>query len=1506
MQLASVSDTFSLSVDELYDVNGGAFINQETNALPVTQLLHFDGNLYFGTNLTIFTAIANSPAPDAPDSGGLDTLLNVSSGYVASKPTATYNSVGSLNVIIKDNGDCFAGPAAGVNIGGPALDCIHNICFVRTNVSLTTSGGFTAGILLLLPPGFSISPSPTNRMTSTQVLYSFSGTPLDGNLDPVGTLSALYQYGIWGVEETKPFWIKANNLNWNVAAGQIILPTTGIQFVRQWEDDTLLSNQAQLGNPNTANRISNDAYYRNAGIGPGAQAVISADANGIAQLTTTIALNPPELRPHFPYATNTPGSQIPTMAGGQLAISNSLVDTANSQLPISGPVPVSYAVDCTDTNCSGATAAPISLLFTPTGGAQLNFTVDGGLLSYGSVPTTSLTWGYNGTGHFAQTAGTVAAGVYEMAGTFLLTNQTSVTGAQLASVILFSGFGDGADPTYLERLGQSDYPVGFGNYPGLNFRTPATGESFLAGADTGPYPLAPNCKYYVRSGGVSGIHQAASFTGSTLSLYGYPFTFTSYALSFLDSENYESRTDGSLVLPVPAGFPQDFTRMKFLCSGGLDSAQLPSTSVSKHLVYWDVDITPQSIQFVPQTNVSCITAGRFLVMGVETKLPFIPQAFHATLGFKPNGNFVTAADSVMGVDSRFPVPGKLNLQGSGTSVYPLAAASDGYFNNWENANRPLAGFFTFAGKLRTPFFGEVKVQLHVTPSQSGGSPQVALMGGWPAPDGNGKDMGWSVNGSNYFNNAKFDQAQYGYPLSVGSVDNYRTSATELYRARAQKDWIDVAQFDYPLEWDPVLRQFHGFATAPVGLPIIDVDSRLKQLSPGKVDFDFSQDITVQLPALKVLDFANDALNEINGPLSSVSNAVRQAFGNTLDTTGLTRGFQSLQGMLREDASSFFKPILQPALQGVVSTLHSNLASQAASYGTNVHGFLAAVPAIVSQANGQLQTALQSINGAAGQANSVFGKINGTLTDIDDTIGLFIRILNKDSSGNRHVVQIIIEDVIKDQAPILKFVANVSDSLLNGVLQDVEPTIAEIQSDLVDLKSQFDQLKDDITAGTGNLSSSLNAITSQTGAIQTFANQAGLDISNVLAEVIVPAGDYFAVNPAGAQQAISDALITTFLSSAIPGNYQSTFRSFFSDNNFLLDQLMDVLFDQINHAIRQDLDDQISGSNDSAFSALKGAAQLSQALFTAKIRGAPTFEGDSLRKIHLDAAFKMMLPDEMNFNAYMEIKELNSQSVPVGCIPPGGPAAEVTLGATKVPLQWGGVPSGDGSQLTLDANARWTLQKGSVLGIGGTIDIRGSAQFEGCGLNDLGCSFAAGEVEAYLAARGDASVEVLPLVPVHFKAGFFAGKACSLDPLIYADPDVTNALPNATSFSGVYIQYGGDLSLSKILFGESDCFLDVGANISTQEYFYGGPRSATIGFRQKEGLDVSLLCVLSGSAEFTIGASGSITPQGPELDLSGSAQFCASAGPCPLCVSGCKTLTIAGRLTTKGISYSLSY
>jgi hypothetical protein len=41
---------------------------------------------------------------------------------------------------------------------------------------------------------------------------------------------------LYGVEETNPFWIRASEFDWQVSAGQIVIPSpAGIVFVRQEE-----------------------------------------------------------------------------------------------------------------------------------------------------------------------------------------------------------------------------------------------------------------------------------------------------------------------------------------------------------------------------------------------------------------------------------------------------------------------------------------------------------------------------------------------------------------------------------------------------------------------------------------------------------------------------------------------------------------------------------------------------------------------------------------------------------------------------------------------------------------------------------------------------------------------------------------------------------------------------------------------------------------------------------------------------------------------------------------------------------------------------------------------------------------------------------------------------------------------------------------------------------------------------------------------------------------------
>jgi hypothetical protein len=1494
-QLDSVSSAYyvvvKLSVDEGL---GPPYLAGNALQSPTNQLLHFDGNLLFGSIPTYFTAIGNAPAPGALGGGGINTQLAVTnnSGTLTTNPAYHYGNGTALNVVLLSNGDALAAAGSTVSLTGSDIGCIQNICFTRSSVILSNNAikGFIA---LHFPVGFSVGINPTNRLTVAGLEYP--NTALDQNLNPLSNVFVTAG-PLYGVHEELPFWIAAPSVTWQVNSGQIVLNPTGGVFARQFEDDVLTAFKPVLVESNAANRISNDGYYRNANVLLGSNVTIYADSNGAARVAANLVLNPPELRPHFPYAGSAPGRQLPTAPNGSLVIQDSLV-ASNSVLLLSNTVPMAYARDCDDTNCSASLAGPAVLQFSAAGN-QLGFTPDGGLLAYGTVPSANLTWGYVSGGNYAQQAGPVQAGAYHMPGTFLRGDQTTLAPTLQPAVLLFTGFGDASNPSYFERPGQSNYVVGAANYGGLNFRLPASGRSFLAGQDTGTYPLTDS-KYYVRAGGVSGKHQALTFPPG-LMLYGYQFTFLYYRLSFLDSENWESRTDGAISFPTqPAGFTQEFQRMKFTCRGALDSAQVPPNSGLKHLNYWTVDFTPQSIEFHPQTSDTCGTGPRFLVLGVETHLPFIPQAFHAALGFKPNGNLVTVADAVAGTDSRFAVPAQLSLQGPGTSLFPLSTASEGYFNNWETAGKPANGFYNLVGKLRVPFFTDVKTHLHVTPTGTN-TAHIDIMGGWPAPDSSAPDLGWSISGSNYFNAAKFDPHADGWPVAqTPNIGDYRNPTTTQYHPRAQRDWIEVAFFDYSLQWNPALREFAGFQDAQVILPVINVNSRLKELSPGKVDFDFAQDISLQLPRIKALDFLNDAANELNGPLDSVSNAVRSALSATLDTVGLNQ----LQQALREDAGNFFEPVLAPALDPVVDALYTQLAALPQN---DLPTFLSNVVVIVNNPANHLQTAINNINGAAGQANTVIGQLDGTLTKVTDTIGLFSRVLDKDpGDGKRHAVRTIVQKLVSDQGPDLGFVADLADTAVDPLLTDLDPTLTEIQGDFTDVSNQIAQVHQQLTSVSGDFNQALGEALGDVNAMNQFVQSASTALSNHLAAVINSSGDYFTADPAAAKAAIRKQLVLAFLGSALPSNCQQTMRQFLFDDNYVVDQLMDVLFDQINGTIRDGLSSLITDAQDGIFQNMKGIGTMPQSFLSAKIRGSPTFNGDSLRKIHLGAAIQLNVPDPMNFNAYMEIKELDSQSAPVDCIPAGGPAAEVTLGAKDVKLDWASLnPSG--TPLVLTVEARWTLQSGNVIGIGGLVDIKGKVGFQGCSINEIGATLAFGELENYFAAKAAGTITIVG-IPVDVQAGVFVGHACSLDPLVFIDPDADQVLGGkAVEFSGIYVEFGGGVSLSEILFGSSSCLLDVEAKVTTATFYNGGPTKQQIGMRQKVEVDLALLCLLSGNASFTMFGALTHTASGFELDLSGNAQICGSIGPCPFCISGCAGIGVTGVVNSGGIDYHIDY
>jgi len=1528
----------------LAHLEGGLIISDHTNTLPPASLFDLTGTLLAGPVAANFTSLMGAPLPASPPL--YQVAISQNAGSLPGAPGYTFGDGTPVAVSLLDNGDLQLANSAVVPIRGfeGVTQTAHNLSFRRSGLALF-AGGAVGTFMLQYPAGFSTSDSGEHHLAAGGIV--FPEAVLDGTLAPVGGQLAL-PGPIFAIAEILPVWIPAASGAWFFNTGQIVLNPGAPVFVRQAEDDLLDTAAALVTEPGSCKRVSNDGYFRNPAPAPGgAPITITADAQGVARIAGQIGLHPPELRPHFPYSGRAAGEEIAIGAeGGVLTLENSQVASAGSFLATGTAVPISYAVSCPDTNCAAADLPHARLAFALSDPLQrFSFTKDGGLLGPGVLTApASLTWGYAGDGHYAQTTSPVQVGVYHMPGTFLFGDQTALPDPQRPATLLFSGFGTDVETAYLERLGDTYYPTGAANYAGLNFRTlpGATAQSWLGGTETASYPLDRHSKYYVRFGGVSGIHQASPIAapGMQLSLYGFSFTFTSYGLSYLDSDNYESRTDGAIHFPPrPAGFNQEFERMTFGCRGSLETAQVPASSGPKRLSYWgNLSITPMSIAFSPTSNDTCGTGDRVMVMGIETTLPMIAGKVQATIGFQHTGNLVTPADHAADTDSRFPLPVTLSLKGTGQpgdNFYTVSTAGEGYFNNYftTGVDQGGSGFFNIPGAIRVPFFSDVRVHLHVgipSPHSPSTALSVAIAGGWPSPDSQDADRGWSTpgpGGDNFFKNAKFDPASDGWPAAQGvALADYENNRTaDQFHPRAQKTWLGTVQFDYPLVWQPDFNSFVGFAPSPVILPVIDVNSTLKELSTGKVDFDFAQDLSLDLPKIKVLDLRNFVQGQVDGALADVESSIQTrvgglvqgAVGQVLNRAGLS----GLQDLLNQDPTSFLKPLLENLLNkggGPVDILYAALLSNQATLNQTKQQLVQGASLAVSGAGQALQDATATLNGGVSEVNSLAHKIDGVLVDVDDILTSLIDIVKQQLSGKREIVSQIVKRLITDGDPnVVAAAGSIAGGVDDAIAKEVarlEPTLAKVQSELEALQAQIEELDNQIKQADSDFNNALTGAVQGSG-LGDFVSLAGGNVSTLIGNADNPAGDFLTADPTAARKAISDQLVTAFLSSGVTGDLQQTLRQFLSEDDLSINHVMDSLFDQVNEAIRNALANITANLPDVLPEGMKGAGDLPKNLLAAKIRGAPIFDHDSLQAIHLNADITLNVPNPITFNASMDLHELNSQSTPVACILEGAPAMEVVLAAQDQPLDWA-FPSADGTPITLSANARWTLRGSDVLGIGGSVDVKGKADLESIEIREVGGMFAFGQGANYFEATGSGVIRVPTFpVPLGVKVGFFLGHACDLQPLKNIEADAATVLGNPPDFTGIYVSGGVGFSLSDLLFGGSSCLVDFQADATMTVYYQnlGSPLAFNLGIRQKYSIDGQLLCVLHGSADLSEFGSvhSDINPSSKlfvdaSLTIGASADVCGTLGKCPFCLDGCLGVRVTVTAGTGGVAYHLDY
>lgn len=1443
------------------EVAGQPYVAANQLTLANRRMLHFNGRLFFGDIATQVNALNNDPAPGAVTATGVASTLGIppGGGTVEGSPSHTYGTGAALPVVLRSNGNAEYTGAADVAVTGPTPDTneVSNVRFQRSNMVLNTGGGF-ANFKVWLPSGFGIRPAPNSRITTG--FLEFNSIKLAQSLHPAAPeLNFTSPAGLWGAEETKPVWIEGQELRWMVDSGRFALKPTGrCEYVRSNE----LARLALAPVPATQKlKRSNEQLFSAVRSVTSSIVEIRAHTDGSARLFAEFELGPGGFVTHFPYDSGVRHS------GGVLSVKNDVVDSAVSKVGGVLPLKLQYARDCAEPLCSGG-AGPATLEFKPDGDL-LHITRDGGLARAGTLTSAApLTWGWIGLPaiqKYAHRTDPFTASAYAMAGSFLRGDDSTLNQLHRAAVLLFTGV-DPTDPSQVERPGQAAYQAGLGDYPGLNFRVGTdgakNGESVLGGKPTGQYPLRARAKYYVRKGGVSGIHEAVfGAFPPTAQIYGYDFQFSNFGLAFLDSLNVDSRTQGSVKIKYPSDFTLAFEELKFTCLGALDDAKVAPGQANKVLVFWQADFTPLAMKFDRKAAAACNPGEGFLTVGVMAWAQHVDAPLFGTLGWHPNGNLITRADNALDppFDSRLKLPNSFQLKGPGSEKYSFTPVNDAYYNNWD-FYKTEPGFINMAGKLDVPFFEDLKVHLHTSADKDGTGAPIYLMGGWPG-------KGFEIAGQNFFNANPADPDNRGFPTDT-TVAGYRQGNTDgnlKYLVRAQRNWLGVVDFDYPLKWSTTTRAFTAYEPVVNKLLVVTVEHQAKYLSAKNAELKFG----IEYEGLPKVNLANLVFDQLGGAQNAFTGAV---LGPARDA--LEAGMDRFNEMLQDQMHVFYDQAFDTLLDPVFDALYDQLK---AIYVANGNAFPAGEPGntiasfITGGGNSLVNRLNNLVDGAGAGQFDIVKQLDANLAQIEDALQKLDQILAKAPDGSRQIVAQLIKNLVGELAA--QFVGAFVDSKLNEFLATLDPTLSQVQAALDELRSVVGDIRAALALPGDfrqQLKAQLNGLNAQ---VTALANQVRTDI-NARFNQILSLGDnpFVHYSEAELRAFMRQKLEDRFFASVVAQTFQETIKHRLYDVEAAIREGVDSFFQQVNQVIR----DVISESLAEVDNTINGLADdVNSVLGAGRINGYAHINGDALKLLRLDIYAQLKVPSEMEFNAFFQIKELDSDGTPAACLPTSGRATEVTMGATDVDVKWisEGLRANVGAKFTFDP----AVSPPRLVNLGGGIELTGELSFEAFKIKYLGASMGFGQLENFFSCAARVAIN-----KYEGMGGLFFGRTCTLDPFFW-DPDVQSIL-GSPPFTGAYVYVEVWIPVSEALLGiPATCFFQISAGVGAGAgYFIEGP---TFVGKMLLGANGDVLCIVSVGGEIKL--VGVKNADG--LRLKGSGKLYGEIGWCPFCISFSKSV-----------------
>jgi len=1503
-QLDSVNQTFYLQVTISHTNQPGqpALVGNSTNS-TTERLLHFNGRLDFGSIQTTFSSIANSPAPGTIGAGYINTVLavNNNSGAVIGSPSHTYGDGTPLNVRLRSTGVAeLAVGSVVLNAPSPDTTTVQGVRMTRGPITLNPSGAM-ADLTVTLPTGFGYTTNAANLDTLRyhRATVNFASVTLGQGLDPTASsLSFAPGPTLWCAEETKPLWIGADGLIWNVNAGTF---TVGISnaflfHTRYWENYLQAYYAPLTVDPATMSfKRDNSGYYQAVNVSGLTNApVVHANAQGAAEMSFAARFNNGAFRTHFPYDV-----AIIWTNGGWLRVERDLpVADTNSALFGVTSVTVPYT-----TSCPGCDAVPTTNYptFAPAGG-RLQFTPDGGLVGQGSLtPAHTLAWGYiPGGGTYAQQVLGFTNAALHVPGHFVRGDHNPLPRERGPATILLSGV-LATDPAYVERPITSAYLLGLADYAGLNFRVVSNkwrqALSVLGGQTIGPYGLSGCSKYYARLSGVSGLHEAFPGTfPSPIYLLGYKMGFANYGVAYLDSQNVDSRTAGNLQVPYPSDFALDFEELKFSCVGALLGAKVaPSSQTFKKLAWWNADFEPLAIQFKTNPGEECDPGKGSLVVGVRGYASHVDQPLSGFLGFQTNGNLIPKSFGLAGIDSRLKLPSRFRLNGPTNTAYTLTPVADAYYSGYSNtvpANLPPVGFINIVGKMKVPFFDEVKVHLHTAARTNGVSPapQLWLAGGWPRAGSSNPNYGWRVGGNDFFTAGYFDEDNFGFPPGVALAD-YRNNATQQYHPRAQRLWLGVVDFDYPLLWTDSARTFRSLFSLTNDLLVFKVQHEITYMDPANASLDFG----IQYDGLPKISLANMAFNAIEGQLG-VARALANAAGAEVRDV-LLEGTGNLDRMLAATLDGFMDEIFRRTVDPTVDALYGRLQAEWAALPPAAKGQFpdrvslvlsnyligSGAGAVLTNVSRQLLT----LADGAAQPLGMLKELADTLDEITNAISAITGTISKGTNGvPLGEVKNGLLRIVDGQRPIAKqlvgelvgqlaeqFLSAVAEPHLSNFMQQVEPSIQQIVQTLNEVQQALGEVRAKVALGQEFAQELDYKLKAAAGELTNATTRASTEIRAFFNGLNYSIDDPFVHFTADEiKQMIRNRIRERFYETAVAASLQVSLKQRIYDLDAVYREAVDSVFQQLNQVIRQLIGQTLAQLDQTINSAL---GDLSEVIGAGQIDGHALINGDSLKLLRLDGRFRWRVPEDMEFSGYLIIKELDSSATP-GCGFTGSSATEVTLGANDVDLKW--ISSG----LRADVATKFSFQNSPFkpLGLAGSLNVRGGLDFESFKIYKLGAAVAFGLNENYLAALAGIKIQSYDL-----SGGIFFGRTCTLDPIALIDPDVASVL-GTPPFTGGYLYGEGWIPISEAVLGiPASCLFNISAGIGAGAFFFlEGP---TYGGVMKAGVLGEALCIVTIRGEVKmIGVKN-----GDNLRFNGKGRLSGSVGWCPFCIKFGKTVGI---------------